>query len=410
MVITGSLVAMSSHHESASYIHSESAEAVLTADQAASLSYSSNSRLNAKEQFDQQIAVFEKQKSDKQNQNIANTLREMSRLNKKKKCEPVKLDCDDETIIEKILRLLEQLKGKNNKSHDQLKQLKNIKHPDSANCDDLFSGYQSAELGLSFGSSFSAQSTESISLSLGNFNNGSSVNSPVQITNGSGVTVWQKVTASSTSVTEVESTSYAAKGLAKTADGREIEFNVEVGMSRAFQATIDKLNSESVILTDPLVINVGSNVAQISDRKFYFDLDSDGKEEEMSFATGNSGFLALDKNNDGIINNGSELFGTKSGDGFADLAKYDEDGNGWIDEADSVFKNLKIYSKDENGNDKLISLKSADVGAIYLGNASTEFSLKDNNDNSTNGVIRSTGIFLKESGGIGTVQHVDIAL
>ena len=40
-----------------------------------------------------------------------------------------------------------------------------------------------------------------------------------------------------------------------------------------------------------------------------------------------SGYLALDKNGDGTINDGSELFGTRNGDGFADLAQYDEDGN-----------------------------------------------------------------------------------
>ena len=64
---------------------------------------------------------------------------------------------------------------------------------------------------------------------------------------------------------------------------------------------------------------------ELSDQTFYFDLDADGKEEEISVLNG-SGYLALDKNGDGVINDGSELFGTKNGDGFADLARYDEDG------------------------------------------------------------------------------------
>ena len=37
-----------------------------------------------------------------------------------------------------------------------------------------------------------------------------------------------------------------------------------------------------------------------------------------------------------------KLFGTSSGDGFKDLAEYDEDGNGWIDENDSIFNRLKV--------------------------------------------------------------------
>mgnify|MGYP000465316364 CR=1 FL=1 len=52
---------------------------------------------------------------------------------------------------------------------------------------------------------------------------------------------------------------------------------------------------------------------------------------------GGSGYLALNKNGDGVINDGSELFGTASGDGFYDLSMYDEDGNGWIDENDHAY-------------------------------------------------------------------------
>ena len=123
-----------------------------------------------------------------------------------------------------------------------------------------------------------------------------------------------------------------------------------------------------------------------------------------------SGFLALDKNNDGKINDGSELFGTKSGDGFKDLARYDEDHNGWIDENDSVFSKLKVWMKDEDGKDILLDLKRADVGAIYLGNADTQYSLKDDNHR-LNAEVKKTGIYLKESSGaVGTVNHLDLAI
>ena len=119
---------------------------------------------------------------------------------------------------------------------------------------------------------------------------------------------------------------------------------------------------------------------------------------------------SADKNNDGKINDGSELFGTKSGDGFRDLRKYDSDGNGWIDENDDVFNKLKVWCKGEHGEDILMDLKEADVGAIFLGSQKTDFTLMGA-DGSTNGVIRSTGVFLRESTGLaGTVQHVDLAL
>lgn len=228
--------------------------------------------------------------------------------------------------------------------------------------------------------------------------------------NASRPTTWKKTTVTSAFVTEMEHTAYQASGVVKTADGREINFGVTMEMSRAFCAKYDSIVQEDYICTDPLVINLDTNATTVSDQKFLFDLDADGKEEEISFVGKGSGFLALDKNKDGKINDGSELFGTRSGDGFKDLAAYDQDGNGWIDENDSIFKDLKIWTKDEKGNDRLIDLKEAGVGAIYLGNASTEFSLKSDETKATNGVIRKTGIYLKETGEVSTIQHVDLAV
>jgi len=235
--------------------------------------------------------------------------------------------------------------------------------------------------------------------------------SPSSVAQGTG-RLMTRVTASYDVINESEAVSFSTVGTAHTADGRDINFNVEFGMSRSFSAAFQSLTKEdfSVALCDPLVINVDSGVTDISDKKFFFDLDSDGKEEEISGLGQGSGFLSLDKNNDGRINDGSELFGTKSGDGFKDLSDYDSDHNGWIDEGDAVFQKLKIWYADGDGSEKLISLKEAGIGAIYLGNADTEFSDKNAVTGALNGVIRKTGIFLKENGNVGTLQHVDLAL
>lgn len=209
---------------------------------------------------------------------------------------------------------------------------------------------------------------------------------------------------------ESERTDFATEGKVVTASGKEITFNVEVSMSRSFyEETSSFLDLRSVRLTDPLVINLDTEMATVSDQKFYFDLDADGHEEQISRLHAGSGFLALDRNGDGIINDGSELFGTASGNGFADLAQYDQDGNGWIDEADEIFSKLLIWQKDENGKDILRGLGEAGVGAIYLGNISTEFSLNSEKDNKTNAVVRQTGMFLYENGTAGTMQQIDLA-
>ena len=216
---------------------------------------------------------------------------------------------------------------------------------------------------------------------------------------------------------EQEDTSFSTVGTVRTKDGREINFNVNINMSRRCEEYYrEELNVAQFSLCDPLVINLDTDATELSDQTFYFDLDADGTEEEISMLKG-SGYLALDKNGDGTINDGSELFGTQNGDGFADLAQYDEDGNGWIDENDSIWSKLKIWCKDENGNDVLYKLSDKGVGAICLQNVSTDFTLQGDrngqdgttNANATNAVIRKTGIFLYENGNVGTVQHVDMA-
>ena len=176
---------------------------------------------------------------------------------------------------------------------------------------------------------------------------------------------------------ETEETCFSTNGKVVTADGREIDFNLELSMSRSFTEYYEENVSTLRVFTDPLVINLDSPIASVSDVKIRFDLDCDGTEDEISALGEGSGFLALDLNEDGVINDGSELFGTASGDGFSDLSKYDTDGNGWIDEADEIFDRLVIAYIKEDGTQELVKLKDRDVGAIYLQSAPTEFSLKD---------------------------------
>ena len=210
---------------------------------------------------------------------------------------------------------------------------------------------------------------------------------------------------------ETEETGFHASGRACTEDGRTIDFNINILMSRNYMEYMNvSIPTMADALCDPLVVNIGSDTADVRDQTFKFDLDADGTEDEISMLGKGSGFLALDKNGDGKINDGSELFGTKSGDGFGDLREYDSDGNGWIDENDDVFSKLKVWCKDENGKDILMDLKEADIGAIFLGEQQTEFSL-GGADGYRDGVIRSTGVFLRESTvAAGTVQHVDLSL
>lgn len=226
-------------------------------------------------------------------------------------------------------------------------------------------------------------------------------------TSGNGMQVRKMIQVGS--YAEEENTSFAAKGIVRTADGREIDFKIDLSMSRRFETSFAReIQQVKKAMKDPLVINFDAPAAAVKEQKFFFDLDADGNAEEISQLGSGSGFLALDLNEDGRINDGSELFGTASGDGFKDLAKYDQDGNGWIDENDEVWQKLKIWAKDETGKDILYRLADLNVGAIYLGSVGTEYSLLGQAGN-TEGIIRKTGLFLYENGLAGTMQHLDLA-
>ena len=193
------------------------------------------------------------------------------------------------------------------------------------------------------------------------------------------------------------------------ADSKEISLSINLSLSRSFVEQT-KLSKELIQrpLQDPLVISLDGMMPSLSSTSFAFDIDSDGKSDQVSMLGGGSAFLALDKNSNNLTDDGNELFGTKSGDGFADLRKYDDDENGWIDENDAVFNKLRVWRKSE-GKDELIALGEVGIGAIFLGNIETPFSLKSDL-NQLLGEMRKSGFVLFESGRAGVISQIDLAV
>ncbi len=210
---------------------------------------------------------------------------------------------------------------------------------------------------------------------------------------------------------EKEETGFSADGVVKTADGREIDFSLDLAMGREFfeETRFTTEESERVKLIDPLVVNFSGTATELSDVKFSFDLNVDGEEEEIFGLLPGSGFLAFDRNENGLIDDGSELFGAVTGNGFDELAEYDLDNNSWIDENDPVFGRLSIWRGGEEGGGILESLEEAGVGAIHLENRDTLFDITDE-ENNLQARVEKTGVFLKEEGGAGTVQQVKFAV
>jgi len=209
---------------------------------------------------------------------------------------------------------------------------------------------------------------------------------------------------------EAEALRFRAEGQVLTEDGKSLTFSVDMGLSRQFiysQQTQMRFGDDARV-KDPLVLNYAGPAAELTDRTFEFDLDSDGTPDRISFVAPGSGFLAIDRNQNGKVDDGGELFGPATGNGWAELAALDDDANGWIDENDAAFDQLRLWSRDQAGNDELTGLLARNIGAISLSAVAAPFEYTTAADE-TLGQSRSAGIFLREDGsGAGTVQQIDL--
>ncbi|NCV45140.1 MAG: hypothetical protein EBW15_10240 [Actinobacteria bacterium] len=131
----------------------------------------------------------------------------------------------------------------------------------------------------------------------------------------------------------------------------------------------------------PLVLDLeGDGLSLLGvNRGIRFDLDGDGWAEQTGWVDGADALLVLDRNGDGRISSGRELFGDASvdgsgeryADGFAALGGFDADGNGRIDAADPVYGDLRLWqdlnADGESEATELTGLAAAGVVSIALG-------------------------------------------
>lgn len=160
---------------------------------------------------------------------------------------------------------------------------------------------------------------------------------------------------------------------------------------------------------DPLVLDLdGNGVHTDAAQTVQFDLDNDGVNEQINGLAQGDAFLAFDQNGNGIIDNGSELFGDQNGaiNGYAELAKYDDDGNGQIDASDQIYTQLLLaHLRPEAGvTSSSTRLATAGISAIKLDYQERQIDL-GNGD-----AIAQTGTFTRTDGSTGLSADLLLAM
>ncbi|MCB9783681.1 MAG: hypothetical protein H6751_12020 [Candidatus Omnitrophica bacterium] len=153
---------------------------------------------------------------------------------------------------------------------------------------------------------------------------------------------------------------------------------LNISLDLSFESTrieVNRKSGEQIEQKDPIVLDLDGDGVELTSVQdgVEFDLDNDGQAERTATATGGDGFLALDRNGNGTIDNGGELFGDQNGaaNGFEELRKFDSNRDGVIDSRDTIFDQLQVFvDSNRDGlsqSGELRSLSDLGIASINLG-------------------------------------------
>ncbi len=188
-------------------------------------------------------------------------------------------------------------------------------------------------------------------------------------------------------------------GAVQLEDGSSQSFAFSFSMEESYASFSIR---QEAILKDPLVLSTTGQSFQWTGASQSFDFFSNGTSAKLPTLANGQYYLSYDRNQDGRITEGKELFGPGTGSGFAELAVLDEDQDGFVDSSDSAWQQLSIWRPGE----ALQSLTDAGIGAISAQSVATSFGLYDGD--ALMARIARSGIFLTEQGNVGLMQQVDL--
>jgi len=190
----------------------------------------------------------------------------------------------------------------------------------------------------------------------------------------------------------------------------ELSLNYNFALSSK-RTSYSKIEMSAAALKDPLIVQFGSQgLGDIKGQKD-FAINQDDTLDNLPIFSGDVGYLVYDKNNNQQADNGSELFGPKTGQGFAELALLDSNKNGFIDAEDQQFEQLFLWqpSDEDEQTAQWISLKDAKIQAISLSAINTPFDFYDQHGQ-IQAQLRQSSFAISDDGYGRGVHQVDVRI
>lgn len=137
--------------------------------------------------------------------------------------------------------------------------------------------------------------------------------------------------------------------------GWEMGLGGRTGNNSSAVAWVDDFTTaaDTCVSGSPLVLDLDGNGIETvgTAQGVRFDLAATGQSAQIGWVSGGDGLLAIDRNRDGQISDGTELFGnatrlangSQAADGWAALADSDSNGDGVVDAADAGFADLRVW-------------------------------------------------------------------
>ena len=160
--------------------------------------------------------------------------------------------------------------------------------------------------------------------------------------------------------------------------------------------TFNDATTTQPIPVDPLLIDLDGDGIETTtiQNGVYFDHENDGFAESSSWVGEDDGILAFDKDNNGYIDDGNEIFGdnyiksdgSKATSGFDALSDFDSNHDGVINSQDEKYSQLKILK----GDGSLLTLEEAGIESINLNSTASNIVDASGNTQLTTGTYTKT--------------------